>query len=351
MRVAIAGTCGLALAMAREIQAKTSHQLIILSRYVRLQPHPLVSKTWRLRPSAKLSADILKHRADLLEQGYQCQVVDYTDTASLQHALLGVDTVISTVTGNAQLRLIEAAAACRVRRFAPAEFEGQPSLRPQGDPLDRGRALALAHLYHYRNHIQYTVFVCGVLYERFSVNGMASHGIGAHTGYGGEGDFIVDVRRMTAEAPVYDSANQQAWICLTSAYDVARFVVRALDLPQWPAEMTMCGDRMPVNTLVETIRACRGKYPGPILALEPTNTLLGRAYTNIEYDNPDTLRYKFTMAQMAADFPRQRKLQTLIATAEGKYDFATPAYLNSRFPNIRPTRFQDWFLNNWQSVP
>jgi hypothetical protein len=101
------------------------------------------------------------------------------------------------------------------------------------------------------------------LYERFSVNGMAAHGIGANTGYGGEGDYIVDVRSMTAEAPVYDSANNLAFICLTSAYDVARFVVRALDMPQWPAEMSICGERMSVNDLVEAIKRYRGNVSFP----------------------------------------------------------------------------------------
>jgi ketopantoate reductase len=34
MRVAVAGTCGLALLIAQEIQQSTSHQVIILSRIV-----------------------------------------------------------------------------------------------------------------------------------------------------------------------------------------------------------------------------------------------------------------------------------------------------------------------------
>jgi hypothetical protein len=185
-------------------------------------------------------------------------MVDYTDTNSLRHSLMGVDTVISTVTGNAQLRLIEAAVACRVRRFAPAEFEGQPGLRGSNDPLDRGKALALAHLQHYQNYIRSTVFVCGVLYERFSVNGMLSHRIGVNTGYGGEGDYILDARTMEGEVPVYDSAGNYSYLCLTSAYDVGRFVTRALDMPQWPAEMSMCGERISVYRLVEAIKACRG---------------------------------------------------------------------------------------------
>lgn len=36
MRVAVAGTCGLALSIAREINDETSHQLVILSRTVSL---------------------------------------------------------------------------------------------------------------------------------------------------------------------------------------------------------------------------------------------------------------------------------------------------------------------------
>jgi hypothetical protein len=97
-----------------------------------------------------------QHQSALISQGYQCQVVDYDDPASLQHALMGIDTVISTVTGTPQLRLIEAAVQCRVRRFAPAEFEGQPGLRGQNVVLDRGKNAALALLQYYQGHIQYT---------------------------------------------------------------------------------------------------------------------------------------------------------------------------------------------------
>ena len=177
---------------------------------------------------------------------------------------MGVDTVISTVTGNSQLRLIEAAVQCRVRRFAPAEFEGQPGLRAQNDVLDRGRNAALALLQHYHGYIQYTVFVCGILYERFAVNGMMSQRIGANTGYGNEGDYIADARCMTAIAPIWDAAQNLSCLCLTSAYDVAQFVVRSLDMPTWAPEMSMCGERMTVHTLVETIRACRSIQPSEL---------------------------------------------------------------------------------------
>jgi len=69
---------------------------------------------------------------------------------------MGIDTIISTVTGTPQLRLIEAAVQCRVRRFAPAEFEGQPGLRGPNTVLDRGKSAALSLLEYYQGHIQHT---------------------------------------------------------------------------------------------------------------------------------------------------------------------------------------------------
>ncbi|EMD90381.1 hypothetical protein COCC4DRAFT_68924 [Bipolaris maydis ATCC 48331] len=307
MRIAIAGTCGLALLIAQEINNSTSHQLVILSR---------------------------THQTSLIASGYNCQTVDYNNAASLQHALMGVDTVISTVLGTPQLRLIEAAVQCRVRRFAPAEFQGQPGLRSQNGLLDRGEDSALALLKHYSGYIQHTVFVCGILYERFSVNGMMSHRMGASTGYGNEGDFIANPRQMTSIAPIYDAAQNPSWLCLTSAYDVAQFVVRAIDMPTWASEMSMCGERMTVHSLVETIRACRN-----------------RAWVSIEYQAPANLEYHMTMAQLEGDVAGQRRLAPLLATAEGRYDFVVPAYLNTVFPDIHVTRFQDWFLRNWASIP
>lgn len=307
MRIAVAGTCGLAMIIARHIHDSTSHQLIILSR----SPQP-----------------------GLQSQGYECQIVDYNDSSSVQHSLMGIDTIISTVMGTAQLRLVEAAVACHVRRFVPAEFEGQPSLRTQNGLLDRGRAAALALLQHYRGYIQSTVFVCGVLYERFSVNGMISLRIGGNTGYGHEGDYIADPRNMTAVAPVYDSSQNLSVLCLTSVHDVARFVVRALDMPSWPPEMTMCGERITVQNLINTMQSSRG-----------------RQFFPIEWQNPANLQYQMTMAQMAGDTQKQRKLAALIETSENHYAFASPAYLNTLFPDIVPIRFHSWFSNNWASVP
>lgn len=186
-------------------------------------------------------------------------VVNYRESGSIQHALMGVDTIISTVTNDPQLQLISAAAQARVRRFAPAEFEGLPALRPQDDPLDprRYKATALAWLQHYG--IECTEFVCGILYERFAPGGLNRHRLGLNSGVDGEGDYIVNVRTMAAQAPAHDASGQPTvTICMTAAQDVARFVVRAIDLPEWPPVLTMYGERVTVSGLINLVQEIRG---------------------------------------------------------------------------------------------
>ena len=193
----------------------------------------------------------LQTQPQLTAGGYQVSVVDYSDVESLKYALRGIDTVISTVTGSSQIELIKAAVAVRVPRFVPAEFEGLPQLRPANDTLDRGRLMARQWLSHYSQHIQSTVFVCGILYERFQPGGLQQSRMGLTSGFGGEGDYIMNCRNMDAKVPAYDNQNNSnVTICITAAQDVARFVTKALDLQQWPSELRMTGQRVLVKDLV-----------------------------------------------------------------------------------------------------
>ncbi|KAF4314253.1 NmrA-like protein [Botryosphaeria dothidea] len=305
MRIAVAGTSGLAQLIAHYVREETSHQLVLLSR--RAQPN-------------------------LETRGNQIQVVDYDDLNSLEHALAGIDIIISTVSGAPQLALIKAAVNAGVRRFAPAEFEGRPSLRQDNDPLDRGRASALAYLEHYRQYFEATtVFVCGVLYERFQPGGLAAGRIGASTGLSQEGNFILDLRYMTAQVPAYDSTNQPSYLCMTAAQDAARLVVAALDMPTWPREFRMYGERLKAYDLVSIARSVRDR----------------EFYTEPTVESSQTLRYQAAIATTSAD---QIRLYDLAATADGQYDFSDPN-LNSYFPHIRMTRFRDWLAAAWAGVP
>jgi hypothetical protein len=217
----------------------------------------------------------------------------------LKYALRGIDTVISTVTGPNQIHLIKAAVSARVRRFAPAEFEGPPQLRPSNDPLDRQRTTALSWLRHYKNNIEHTVFVCGIFYERFQPGGLPRALIARNTGYHGEGNYIFDVANMSAESPSMSPSNQpDVTICMTSVRgtsqthipnnteehiadpfvyfpDVARFVTKAIDLPSWPPEFRMCGERVTVHNLTILVQRIKSTYFST-----PSHQLLRQPETN-----------------------------------------------------------------------
>ena len=184
---------------------------------------------------------------------------DYSNGPGLVFNLAGIDVVISTISGASQLALIDAAVEVGVRRFAPAEFEGLPSLRPSQDALDRGRQRALERLHQYQNHdMQYCVFVCGIFYERFAPGGMIASNIGRGSGISGEGDYVLNVRQMRAFIP-HEADGQPATVCITAARDVGRFVAAAVGMPQWPAELRMCGERIDLSALVRVAEVMRGK--------------------------------------------------------------------------------------------
>lgn len=133
-------------------------------------------------------------------------VVNYDSQDELRFSLRGIDLVISTVSGAPQINLIDAAAHSGVRRFVPAEFEGPLARRPRharDDPLDRGKAASLERLRHWQNQrrceMRFTVFTCGVFYERFARGGLASVDVGASTGINYQGSYLMDIESSTAE--------------------------------------------------------------------------------------------------------------------------------------------------------
>jgi uncharacterized protein YbjT (DUF2867 family) len=190
--------------------------------------------------------------------GCQVAIVDYDDVENLRYTLQGVDLVISTIAGNEQLNLIDAARRARVRVFVPSEFEGDLSHRPANDPLDRGSQSALQLLEGWsqsKSHrLNYTVFSCGIFMERFGPGGLQTYGIGAGSGIQGPDDYLVNLQEARAEIIPGNSSGRPVRISMTSVYDVARFITAALDLglDNWPKEFRMRGDSVTVQELVET---------------------------------------------------------------------------------------------------
>ncbi|KAM0719648.1 hypothetical protein Q7P37_003779 [Cladosporium fusiforme] len=304
MRIAVAGTGGLACMIAHWISEETNHPVVLLSR-----------------------AD----KPALAARGFQILIIDYNDADDLKFALRGIDTVISTVTGPNQIHLIKAAVASRVRRFAPAEFEGPPQLRPPNDPLDRSRTSALNWLHHFRNNIEYTAFVCGIFYERFQPGGLPKALIARNTGYHGDGAYMLDCEEMSAEIPAFGATNQpDVMVSMTSVRDVARFVTKAIDLPTWPTELRMSGERINVQNLALLVQKLKNEKFQPYVV-----------------HSLPTLRAELALAAGKGDWGRGMRLHALIATAEGRYDFSQ-RNLNNAFPGLQVERFEAFFIRKWE---
>ena len=218
---------------------------------------------YQIQSHVVYDTDNFQPKPSLTQGGYQVMVVNYESRKSLEFALKGVDVVISTIPGSTQIRIIDAAIKSGVKRFAPAEFEGRPSMRSEENlinrSLDRGKSSVLMHLHRHREQIEYTVFVCGILYERFAPGGLQRNGIGGSTGISHEANFMIDVRNMRAHVPYVNSKSQPVEVCLTATSDLARFITKALDIQQkWPPELIMHGERIKAQDLLGSVVRARG---------------------------------------------------------------------------------------------
>ncbi|KAI0454997.1 isoflavone reductase [Xylaria acuta] len=306
MRIVIAGAGGFAALLTQEL-SRSAHAVLILSRTA----HPE------------------------FEANCDCQVaiVDYHNLETLQFVLQGVDLIISTISGAEQLNLIDAARRARVRTFVPSEFEGSLSHRPGNDPFDNGSSTAISQLKHWLSsrHYQmnYTVFSCGIFYERFGMGGLRTYNMGGTCRLPNQGDFLIDVGLGTAELPDTNSQGRQIQITLTSAHDVARFVAAAVELgiDNWPREFKMRGARITPQRILQ--------YCSEVRQIE--FDVINRPYTEIvawlDYFHQNNEEEKWFA------------MQQLLQTADGRYSFEN-ANLND-LVNIEPMGFRQWLYNNW----
>ncbi|TDZ39777.1 hypothetical protein C8035_v002173 [Colletotrichum spinosum] len=278
MRIAVAG--GFAALLTHHI-SQTAHAVLVLSRKPRTE----------------------------FEQRFECQaaVVDYDDEENLRFALQGVDLVISTIRGEEQIALIKAARSARVRLFVPAEFSGCLYQRPESSdhPLNYGSSEAMELKEHYASsktrRMDYTVFSCGILYERFALGSLSEYGMGARECIGDQGSYLVDVGNVTADIDETNGSGRRVQVSMMSVNDVAQFVAAAIDVGpgSWPREFKLRGDRMSVLDIYE----------------------------------------------QRQNWTQWWNVQRLMATVDGRCDFQQ-ANLNAAV-DLEPESFVDWLARSW----
>ncbi|KAF3931947.1 hypothetical protein ABW20_dc0101437 [Dactylellina cionopaga] len=303
-KVAICGSGGLGRYIAEAIIGTGEWDLVILSRYA--QP-------------------------ELSERGIKVRVVDYSSPESLHDTLARqrVHTVISVIPDPyAQLTIIDACVSAGVTRFVPAEFEGSPSQRPLYTSGDRDRMTVLRRLDELREagHLMSTSFTCGLFMEYFAPGGWRGCGGGGWN----DGTFLIDLKHKKATLPVDSRAGPNAYLCLTSAEDVAQFVCGALSLDYWPPEMRMFGERLRLRDLLAIAEGVRDRE------------------FKVKLLSEDDIEYNMNRAVTAGDWKTQSELQTMRSISDQEYDIVQRD-LNALFPEIRPVSFERFLRRYWRA--
>lgn len=282
MRVAIAGGGGFAHILAREIVQNANAVMVLstkVSKHSNSVPTPLATRqTLYLHPKDQtvLTANNKQH-PEFEELGVQVAVVDYANAQELRYILKGVDLLISTVREETiQINLINAARHARVHTFVPAEFEGALAQRPtSNDSFDHGSSRVRHYLinssspsppstnHHHTQHqgrpLQYTIFSCGVLYERFAPGGLGRFNMGHSANMWNPGDYLLNIETAQAEIVLRNAQGRPVVLSMTSVYDVARFVAAAVEigLDRWPREFRMRGDQLSLQQIVHDCSTAR----------------------------------------------------------------------------------------------
>jgi len=263
------------------------------------------------------------------EQGAPVIQVDYTDTASLEDALKShqIGTVVSTLavltSNEAEMNLVSAAEASScTRRFIPSSWgiayseEHGKMFPPAGLKLD-----VLSKLK--KSTLEYTRVNCGYFLDYWGMPKVQSF-LQPNT-------VVLDLNNNTAGIP----GEGNTPVAFTHTTDVARYVSKALDLPQWKPDSYAIGDKITWNGFVDLAEKTKGvKF-------------------NVKHDSVESLQ-KGQITELPAHVPvypffPKEQLQFIFAVFGlwfdgGSFDLRPgqgSLDLNAKFPEIKPLKVKD----------
>ncbi|KAI6750466.1 hypothetical protein HG530_014747 [Fusarium avenaceum] len=289
-----------------------------------------------LASQSKHEGIILTRRISSLDLGLPSFVVNYDDITSLKEFLEEhkVETIISAFGINAtslsrsQANLIKAADASSVtKRFIPSSFaircprDGPAILPPLQSYFDSLESLRTGGL-------EWTVVHNGIFLDYF----FPPTGIKTHYDHG---TIVVDMLNKAAGIP----GTGDEPIVFTYTFDVAKFVIAALDLKTWPEELRILGTKLTFNELVRLGEKARGeKFT---VAYDDMKKLRRFEVTELPGHKKDYSKFpKGVLLPFVSIFQRWM--------AEGYGDLEYKGSLNEMFPDIRTLTAQELMQCYWK---
>lgn len=264
-------------------------------------------------------------------------VVDYNDVEDLVkvleeheiHTIISAFGINGTSLSISQANLIKAAESSSVtKRFIPSSFAIKypvsgtqilPPLQSYFDSLDLLKTTSL----------EWAVVHNGTFLDYFFPPSIKSH-------YS-HGTLVIDIPHTKAGIP--GTGNEL--ITLTYTLDVARFVIAALDLPEWPRELRIVGETLTFNKLITLAENATGKKFD--VKYDSLETLKKSQITELPGHENDYKKYpKEVLLPFLSIFQRWM--------AEGLAFIPIEGSLNEKFPDIKPLTAQELMEKHWKSL-
>ncbi|KAF7169732.1 hypothetical protein CNMCM5623_002384 [Aspergillus felis] len=270
---------------------------------------------------------------DVLDRTRQVQV-DYDDIPSLvqvleQHA---IHTIISAIgifdamTSQSQLNLIQAAEKSSVtKRFVPSEYSfiQTKDLLPVDPSIQHW--LDAAELLQ-KSHLQYTRVIPGFFMDYWGMPVVRTHLTPC--------TFGINIQHCQAAIP----GDGNDVICMTYTYDMAAFLLKLLDVEDWPEFSIVVGDEVTYNQLLEMAEEIRGQK------------------FQVTYDSKESIKDgRVTIPPMPEGNPYSPEdLQEMTAlvsrlTVAGVFKLPDQNRLNDRFPDIQPVKMRQFLQDAWRN--
>ncbi|PYH91823.1 NAD(P)-binding protein [Aspergillus ellipticus CBS 707.79] len=304
--IAVAGgTGGVGKTIVETLLQEPQHQVIILSRN--------------------------EPKEDAILKQIQHVQIDYNDIDSLTRTLekYAIHTIISAITiysdenSQSQLNLIQAADRSNVtERFVPIEysFVQTKALLPV-DPSIQYWLDAAEMLHKSTTSLKYTRVVPGFFMDYWGMPRVRSN-LQQHV-------FGIDIANCRAAIP----GDGNDTLCMTYTYDMAKLLVRLLELEDWAEFSVVVGDEITYNQLLELAEEARGRK------------------FDVVYDSVEKVQQgKVTVPAIPAGYSEEeaQEMTTLVSrlTISGAFDLPQQR-LNSKFPDIHPVKVRE-FLKVWR---
>ncbi|KAJ5788369.1 hypothetical protein N7457_003359 [Penicillium paradoxum] len=257
--------------------------------------------------------------------------IDYDDIPSMAHELERhtIHTIISAIglvsdeTSQSQLNLIEAAErSASTKRFIPSEFSFvqttellpiDPSIQYWLDAADRLKSSSL----------EYTRVIPGFFMDYWGMPHIQTH-LQPFT-------FGIDISSGTAAIPG-DGNNV---ICMTYTYDMATYLVKALDLDEWPEFSVIVGDEVTYNQVLS-------------MAEEFTGKKFQVTYDTLEQIESGDVTVPRQPDGMKSSAEELKEMTALVSRLTVNNVFRLPNdRLNTRFPAVKPIAMREFLQKAW----